>query len=203
MDLTARNVRAVFYKFALLQKNYLDATIRFMTKTQWITLGLIVVIGVGWYFLMRSGSAPSADTEGDSLITKSDDRKMSFGDFVKQGGSYKCDIEQTVGSATTKGTAYVNDGMIKGEYVTQADGLSITSYVVVRDGYAYTWTSFAPNMGLKARVVENASADSSTQTSGQDSFNTDDVDNYDCEPWTADASVFALPTGVKFSEIRR
>ncbi|MGB3921809.1 MAG: hypothetical protein WBL19_00805 [Minisyncoccia bacterium] len=174
-----------------------------MTKIQWIILGLIVVF-VGGYFFIKSDDISSDDSNGSaSEVEESSDRKMSFGDFVRQGGSYKCDIEQAVDGTTTSGTAYIDGGKIKGEYVTQAEGLSITSYVIVRDGYAYSWTSFAPNMGFKAKVVENAPADSTAPPSGEYSFNADDVGDYDCDAWAADASVFALPAGVKFTEINQ
>lgn len=170
-----------------------------MTKIHWIVLGLIIVL-VGGYFFMKSDEAPSEDA---AEVTESTDRKMSFGDFVRQGGSYQCDVEQTVDGTSTKGISYIDGGKVKGEYLTQAEGLSITSYFIVRDGYVYTWGSFAPNMGFKTRVMEEVAQDTSTEVSGSYSFNTDDVGDYNCEPWTADASVFALPTGVKFTEINQ
>ncbi len=176
-----------------------------MTKTHWLALALLVILGAGGYFYYDNkddiGDSSMDDDSEESMET--DDRKMSFGDFVRQGGSYRCDIEQTTEGATTKGIAYINDGMIKGEYVTQTKGLSMTSYVIVRDGYAYTWTSFVPNMGFKARIVETESTNTPTDDASPSSFNADDVADYDCEMWAADASVFALPTGVKFSEINK
>lgn len=174
----------------------------FMTKIHWIVLGLLVV-GAGGYFFMKSDSTPgdsSAESADESM--EADDRKMAFGDFVRQGGSYKCEISQTSEGSSTEGIAYIDGGKVRGEYVTQTQGLSMTSHVLVRDDYAYTWTSLAPSMGFKARVVEDATPDTSTETSDSYSFD-DSVGDYDCDPWAADSSVFALPTGVTFTEINQ
>ncbi len=96
----------------------------------------------------------------------------------------------------------MSEGLIRGEYNTEAQGINIGTTMIVRDGYAYSWTSVAPNMGFKAKVVENVEANPNAGASGAYSWNVDQIGDYECNDWTADPSKFAVPTGVNFQEIK-
>lgn len=176
------------------------------TKIIALVVGLLVVGGGGYMLLGSDRNASQNEMDSDSQETsESSGKKMAFSQFLKQGGAYKCTVHQNINDTDTHGVTYINNGMVKGEYETNIDAggqsMSMTAYVVVRDGYTYSWTSFAPDMGFKAKVVESAPSSGSQETSGNYSFNADDVGDYECESWSADASVFALPSGVTFTEV--
>lgn len=138
---------------------------------------------------------PSAPQAG-----KPEGKKMAFSEFIKQGGAYKCTVSQLVEGIATKGVTYIDGTMIRGEYTTNAQGMSVDSTLIVRDGYTYTWTSMAPGMGFKAKAQEGT-GETNTPTSASYSFNAEQIGDYDCQPWSADASLFALPKDVTWTEM--
>lgn len=170
------------------------------TKIIALVVGLLVVAGGGYMLLNKSDSANEEMSVDSSNTPQESGKKMAFSQFIKQGGSHKCSVHQSVNGTDVVGTTYISDGKIKGEYNTQAQGMSIDSYFLVRDGYTYSWTSLAPNMGFKAKVVESTPSGSG-ETSGNYSFNADVIGDYECQSWSGDASMFALPSGVTFNEI--
>lgn len=127
-------------------------------------------------------------------------KKMAFSEFIKQGGAYKCTVNQLVEGIETKGVTYIDGKMIRGEYTTNTQGMSVGSTLIVRDGYTYTWTSMAPGMGFKAKVVEGT-GDTNAPTSASYSFNAEQIGEYDCQSWSVDASMFALPKDVTWTEM--
>lgn len=180
-----------------------------MTITTKIIISVLLagaVIG-GVYFL-RSDKVSENQIQDQEQIQneQSQDsqvsgKKMAFADFVKQGGSYECTVNQYVAGTETSGKTYISGGMIRGEFQTSVQGLNITTNMIVRDGFTYTWSSMAPTMGYKAPIAEGAEGDTSTGMSGTYSFNAEQIGDYDCSPWTADLSKFTLPAGVNFQEI--
>jgi hypothetical protein len=158
---------------------------------------------VGYMFFRNkseSGSILEEVNSEQTQNTRESGKKTAFSEFLKQGGSYRCTVNQSVNGTDTEGIVYVNGNMIRGEYNTKVQGMSIDSTMIVRDGYTYNWTSMAPNMGFKAKVAVSG-GNSSTGTSGTYSFNSEEIGDYNCETWTVDASKFVLPSGVSFKEV--
>jgi hypothetical protein len=58
-----------------------------------------------------------------------------------------------------------------------------------------------PTTGFKSEVSADAEGDGSAGTSGDYSFNADQIGDYDCQPWTVDNTKFTLPVGVTFQQI--
>jgi hypothetical protein len=180
-----------------------------MTQTKTIILAVIgVAVIIGGYFIIKSNTSPSVgdevvvtQTELETAAPEATGKKMAFSQFVKQGGSYQCTVHQYIGDMDTMGTTYIHNGMIRGEHTTEIQGMTIDTTLIVRDGYSYTWTSLAPNMGFKAKVTDMTNTDTSVQTSGTYSFNADQIGDYNCESWKEDVSVFEIPSGVTFQEI--
>ena len=161
-----------------------------MSKTAWIIVGLVVLAIVG-YAIFGGKKAPENVPVG-SEQSQTPEKKMAFADFVRQGGSYKCDISQSSADTTNSGTVYVSGGMVKGEYSTSTAGRVVTTYFLVRDGFSYAWFSTDPTQGFKMKVdVTGPGAD---EWSSQ-------IGDYNCVAWSADASVFAIPANVTFQEI--
>lgn len=150
----------------------------------------------------------SATTTTPGTATAPMGKKMAFSSFIKQGGAYQCTVNQYIDSgytSSTKGTVYIADQKIRGEYSVQVQGMTITGSVIVRDGFAYTWSSMTPT-GYKAKVTDSPAggagvATNGTATTGSFSWNTDMIGDYDCQPWKADESRFQLPTTITFKEV--
>lgn len=164
----------------------------------------VVVIGGGYYMYSQSNMSSDEMMEGSEMSSDSgsqmSDKKMAFESFIKQGGSYVCTVHQSVEGTESEGTVYIDGGNIRGEFNSTVQGMAMSTSLIVKDGYSYTWTSMMPSMGFKAPVDQGAGADSSTGTSGSYSWNAEQIGDYNCEAWSADASKFALPAGVTFTE---
>ncbi len=163
-----------------------------------------VVIGGGYYFYSQSSMSSDEMMEGDEMSSGTDSqmegKKMAFESFIKQGGSYVCTVHQNVEGTESEGTVYISGGNIRGEFNSTVQGMAMSTSLIVKDGYSYTWTSMMPSMGFKAPVDQGAGGDTSAGTSGSYSWNAQQIGDYNCEVWPADASKFALPSGVTFTE---
>lgn len=178
-----------------------------MSKTL-ISVLVVGVLVVGGYFVFRGNkvidNAQVANNEisgEQEQTTVPSGKKMAFSEFMKQGGSYKCEVNQDVNDVETKGVTYINDGMVRGEYNTKVQGQNINSTLIVRDGFVYSWTSMLPNMGFKAKADTSASGDVTAGASGSYSWNAEQIGDYNCEAWTVDQSKFTVPTNITFKMV--
>jgi hypothetical protein len=168
-------------------------------------LGGVVLVGGGYFFLNTQKVAPvdevvdisSSQTEETAQPTG---KKMAFAEFMKQGGSYKCTVHQNVNDIETTGVTYMHNGMIRGEYGSDMQGMHIESHILVRDDYSYSWSSVMPTTGYKAKIVD-VEAGAGADTSGTYSWNAEQIGDYDCQPWSAEASMFEVPKEVTFTQL--
>lgn len=186
----------------------------------WVLVG-IVVIGGGYYALNTSKNNNTDQSQNEVVVEDTNtlnqeedvannivaeeptsNKKMAFSQFLANDkGSYQCTVNQYVNNIESKGKVYLNNGMINGEFNTTVSGISIDTYLIVRDGFTYTWSSMLQGTGFKAKVVESTNTNTDTKTSGQYSFNAEQIGNYDCQPWTPDESKFTLPSSIIFKEV--
>jgi hypothetical protein len=145
-----------------------------------------------------SESATTTETEKTSVVT---DKDMSFVDFVKKSGSYICNVTQNVSGVATKGEVYISDGNIRGDFTTQAQGMTISAHMIMKEGYTYTWNDMMPTSGFKVKVTESGKGTSTTKTQGTYSWNQASVGEYSCEAGSVTASKFEVPSTVTFTTI--
>lgn len=182
-----------------------------MNKTTLFTLLGVAVIIVAGILIFKNktpqtptdtvNTTPDSASAGGTMLAG---KKMAFSEMVKQGGAYQCSVDQYLDAGMqqmTKGTVYVDDGKIRGEYSTTVQGMTIDTRVIVRDGFAYTWTSMA-SIGYKAPVVETVGGDASVGTAGKYSWNDQLIGDYDCKPWSPDSSKFTVPTNITFQTMQ-
>jgi hypothetical protein len=182
-----------------------------MTKTiSWVLVAGVLI--VGGYFAFNSKSEQESAFTNMANENKVEERtpttptasgkKIPFSELVKkQDGAYKCTVNQNMGGTDTQGTAYINQGMIRGEFNTKFQTMNIDSTFIVRDGFTYTWTSMLPNTGFKSKVSTDVSyVNPNASASGSYDFNSELIGDYDCQPWTVDMSKFVIPTNITFTE---
>ncbi len=174
-------------------------------------LGGVVVLG-GAYFFMNNRESSTEKSQNSIAVGEpnpsvpqenTSNKKMSFNDFLKQGGSYVCSVNQYVENIESKGTVYIDGENIRGTFSTSVSGMNINSELLVTGGFTYTWSSMMSGVGFKAPVDMGEGGDSNFGTSGQYSFNAEQIGDYNCEPWNTDKSKFSLPRGITFTEIRQ
>lgn len=180
-----------------------------MSKTaMWVMVG-VALIGVGSFVAHGKRTAVNEQalvqpgTQNEIVIQATSGKKIPFSELVKkQDGAYKCTVNQYVANIETKGTAYINAGMIRGEFNTKVQNMNVDSTFVVRDGYSYTWSSMLPSMGFKAKVDTSAGGNNNTAgPSGTYVFNAEQIGDYNCEAWNVDQSKFQIPSNITFKEM--
>ena len=159
----------------------------------WSLIGVVVVAGAFYIFKGESDPVENGTVQGEQTS-----KKMAFSEFVKQGGSYKCEVKQSTSDFKNGGTVYISGGNIRGDFSTVAEGITMNTYFILRDGYTYNWSSVAPNSGVKMLIPVDSET---TVNSEVYSWSANQIGDYDCDPWTADESKFTLPTNVTFTLI--
>lgn len=135
--------------------------------------------------------------------TKGNGKKIPFAEFMKQGGSYKCTVTQTVATMTTDGTVYIHDANVRGNFSISVQGQTIETSMIARDGYTYTWTNVEKGVGHKVKVNAPTTNESgSGPAQGTYAWNGEQIGDYSCSPWVTDDSLFELPKDITFTEVR-
>lgn len=161
----------------------------------------VVIVAVGWYFIMNpnkgvdvsDNSAVSTSTE-QKVDNKSEENKAAFAELIKKGGSLKCAVTESVNGNNVSGILYLNNGMVRGEYSFKIQNMNIDSTFILRDGFTYNWSSAAPT-GYKVAVPK---VDASAPPVNSNTFGVNNVSDYKCDTWTAEASKFAVPANITF-----
>lgn len=182
-----------------------------LNKPAVIGIVAVVVLGGGYLAYSNLGGSSSSEkslyapaTDTESASTPAEGKKMSIESYIKQGGTHVCTVTQNAGGIESKGTLYIAGEKIGGEFSSVVQGMDINTYLIVKDGYSYVWTSLMPNVGFKSvTVMKDSNSGASTETSGSYGWDASKIGDYDCKPWTLNASKFVLPSSVTFGEARK
>ncbi len=166
-----------------------------MTK---IIIALIIIgaIGFGGY-VMRERQTAALVVKEQSVSTTSD-KKVPFATLIAGGDSYRCTVYQSMSDMENSGIVYASNGNLRGEFTVIAEGRTIKSWIIVRDGFMYSWNSAMPT-GFK--MTNKISPTASAEVSGTYRWNAEHIGDYECQPWVAEASTFAIPTDITFTTI--
>ncbi len=85
---------------------------------------------------------------------------------------------------------------MNGSFSTVAEGRTMESSFIMKDGFIYSWSPAYPSMGVKMKT-----AVSTGETKDAYVWNAEQIGDYDCEAWTADASKFDIPASVTFTAV--
>jgi len=166
-----------------------------------IILVILVAVVVGVYFVFGGSKEVKNEELGNTNDEQPTGKKMAFSQFLKQGGAYKCEVKQSMSDFENSGTMYVSGKNMRGEFSTVAEGKTMVSSFMSRDGYSYTWSSLTPGMGFKIKA-EAETSNEGADINGTYAWNADQIGDYNCENWVVDATKFELPKNVTFQEIK-
>ena len=172
-------------------------------------VGVVVVLGAVAFILHGSSSAPTAGTPDTSATNTGavpapttaapgTASSMTLQSLLSLGSAQKCTFtDATSATASSEGTVYVSSGKFRGDFTSVVAGKNIMSHMIVSANDAYVWTDLTPG-GFKMALatIEKQQAPGANQ-----GFDPNKKVNYSCSPWTVDAKVFALPTGIQFSNM--
>lgn len=168
----------------------------------------VVVIATGaiWYVGTKN-SAPEVKNEpvvlntteatSDDIVAADGSFSGSVYDLAKSGKAYECTVNHTVQGISSKGIVHVFGDNIKADFTSTVPILgSIKTTMIADADSVYTWTSMM-NQGFKsARGVAAISVNNKPQ-----SVDLNQTLNYNCVSWTADMSIFTLPTTITFKTV--
>lgn len=175
----------------------------------WLVI-VAVVAGGAWYFIGGNSDSSAADAsatqqEGNTMMPSSEtfDESTTLAALQEKGGSWKCTFATTGPTADSSGTVYIAGKNIRGDFESSVKQVSMTleSHMISDGAFAYTWTS-STNQGFKVPVDVNAGGDTSTAVSGSGEFDMGATLDYHCSAWPTDESMFALPAGITFTEVK-
>lgn len=131
--------------------------------------------------------------------TTSGSKKIAFSQLVRQGGTYKCSVTQNIGNVTTQGLVYMDKGFVRGEFKAPYNGQVVSVSFLMRDGLTYVWNSMAPTQGVTMK--NNVNIQTGTNVNASPDEYLDQIGDYTCDAGTFDASVFVIPTTIKFKAL--
>lgn len=151
--------------------------------------------------LVTGSSTDSTDTSSlldISATTTTDGKKIPFNKLIAQGGSQQCAVTQTIASVTSTGTVFIHDDHLKADFSMTISGQRLTTAVLIKDGFVYTWTNNPKIPGNKVAINDQATTGT---TSVDYVWNADQIGDYECSPWTVDDTVFDVPKSVTFTTV--
>ena len=140
----------------------------------------------------QTGAVPQKNPSG---------KKMAFLEFLKQGGSFKCTVAMATNGYDMTGTIYTRNKDVNAVTTGTVAGQKITTNMIMKDGYTYTWTSLAPGMGYKMKTIEASVSSDTPVVKNSPASSLQDIGDYSCEVWSGTDAMFAIPSGISFTEI--
>ena len=179
-------------------------------------IGVLLAIGVfvGGYFVLQGVSGGSNTANVSTSIAdiaamgttgtetaQGEPTVMNFANVLRQGGSYKCEVDQDVLGTATKSTIYISNGKASGEFKTKIKGVSADTRFIMRDGVSYTWNSATPKTGFSADTTTDITSSTKSSASGTYYWDVDQVGGYNCAAWRPDEAKFIIPDTINFKTI--
>ena len=158
---------------------------------------LIIVFGVGAYFLSQNKAATNSGSKEavkpTQSLTKSAESTLK--DLIASKNPTQCTYSTDAGSTKISGVVYVANGKVRGDFTTTAGKTVITGHMATDAKYVYTWTD-GSKQGYKfaTDTLTGAKTDANTQ---KPDFN--QKFKYSCSPWSLDSKMMQLPTDVTFT----
>ena len=185
-----------------------------------LIVAAIVVVG-GGYLLMSSGSlsmesvtqvvaqdgvGDAGEQEADAVADKATPKLAesaasftgSWNDLVKRGGNYACEINHQGANDSTTGMVYVSGTSVRGTFYSNTSAGAVTSNMLKKGDTVYVWTSAYPTGFVMKATAMGDSAQTGTSGQGVDA---NQSYNWNCSAVGADASQFALPSGIEFMDL--
>lgn len=154
-------------------------------------VAVVVVIGAFVFFNNKAG----APTNGSGSPAPGSST-ASLKELFAQGKSQKCTFSHDGSGVGSSGTVYIASGKMRGDFNSTVDGKTVESHMIVNGDTAYIWSSSMPQ-GIKMQF--DAAAQAGQGNSG--AVNPDQRFGYDCSGWSADQSLFSLPSGITFTDL--
>jgi len=173
-------------------------------------VGVVIVIALGAYLIMAKSKTDNSEmannAQSNSEVKNSQSNTApansvqhtdtSLKALLASGTSQKCSYSDS----GSEGVFYLSGGKSRGDFTTTVSGKTTASHMISDGKTSYIWMDGQPQ-GYKMSLEVNASTNqqaNSTAASAQQGVDVNKTMNYDCQAWSADNSMFNLPSGIEF-----
>jgi hypothetical protein len=179
----------------------------FKNKTLVIVVAVVILAllgGAAYLTLSKSTTAPGTTSQNTTEQTSGNSEKnTTLAGLLALGQNLRCsfNVEGEAG-ASTQGTFYVSGGNVRGDFTTKTAGGKEDKMNMLRKGNDnYIWGGSLP-MGIKMTIsLEEFAGTAKTNQYASQSVDPNKEYDYNCAPWTPDASLFTPPADVKFTDM--
>jgi len=164
-------------------------------KTMWIVGGVVVLVVLG-FLLFGRGKSSKTEQSNNTTNTQANSpapvasTPMSLADLANSSSSQTC----TFTDASGTGTVFVASGKVRADFSSMEAGKAVGGHMILDNGTSYLWLD-GQTTGFKSKIS------ATSNPTGQQGLDANQKLNYNCQSWSADASKFALPTGVTFTDM--
>lgn len=169
------------------------------TKVIGVIAALILLLVAGGAYFLSQNKTTSPTTDSSKEQTTTESKSSSLLDLLSSGKSQRCTFKTTTSTGLTEGTFYIASTKVRGDIKTTVNAKT-QEMSLIRDGdMNYIWgSSLGSNTGIKMKVsLEDVSKNQ--QASGF--IDPSNKLDYNCMPWTTDASLFTPPANIKFTDM--
>lgn len=165
-----------------------------------IIIIILVALGAGAFLVLSDKNKPATtDTSlngNTQMQANTENDQKSLKDLIGLGSSQECSFKDAAGNA---GTVYVGSNKMRGNFTTAGAQGSISSHIIVDGQTTYMWLD-GQNTGYKLAFDMNAPAAAEAEKQTGQNVDLDQKVDYNCKAWTVNSSVFALPSGITFTD---
>lgn len=162
-----------------------------MNKKLPLVAGIVILLlGIGTFLIMSGNSSPPQPQTSPGPQTSS---QKSIKDLLSLTKPQECSFDDS----SNKGSVFVANNKMRGDFNTKAEETEIKSHIIVDNQTSYLWID-GQDTGYKMSF-EKLSEDPATNQQGQMDINKQ-LD-YNCKDWSVDLTVFNIPSDIKFTDL--
>jgi hypothetical protein len=166
---------------------------------------LLLLLLSGFFITMnKKTSVPNQKVQSPGTVGQSNSgNKMevmeaSLKSLLTAGKTVKCTFTNSVRGVNVNGTVYTSNGKIRQDFSSNTPSGAMNGHMIIDSSNGYMWTD-QTKQGYKIPINEQTAVPSgSTQTQASD---VNKKIQFSCLPWTADSSLFTLPTDITFQSM--
>lgn len=166
-----------------------------------LLLVILALLG-GGYWWMKKGQAPATPQPQTTVPAVQNATPQTvegtIQSLLSSGRSVQCTFNSATTSAQVKGTIYVSGGKMRGDFEVVTKAVTVISHLINDSQFMYIWND-ATKQGIKIANT-TGQTQSKTPTSSQGPDMTKSY-TYSCQDWSADSSLFVLPSAVTFMDV--
>lgn len=168
-----------------------------MNKKLPLIIGALVIIGIVAFLLMPKSqkTTPQPQTvvkqETNNQTTA---QPKSLKDLLSLGKTQECSFND---SSNNQMTIFIANNKMRGNFDSKSGEQIIKSHIIVDGQISYIWMD-GQNTGYKMSIDKTTQDQANNQ---QSQIDINKQANYNCKDWTADSSIFNLPTEISFKDL--